>query len=76
MVGPRSTVMKCEPSELVDTSRSVVAPMGRGPGTTETFAASFPPGPAFSRILLPGDACSSRSAKLVAVLLSTTMAWA
>ena len=53
IVGPRSPVMKCEPSELVDTSRSVVAPLGGGPGMIETFCSTVPPWPAFCRIGSP-----------------------
>ena len=68
--------MKCEPSELVDTSRSVVAPFGRGPGTIETFCSIIEPAPPFSRSPMPGDANSLTSMKLVAALPSTTIAWA
>ena len=76
IVGPCLTVMKCEPSELVDTTRSVVAPLGRGPGTTDTFCSIIEPAPLFSRIPMPGEARSFRSMKLVAALSSTTIAWA
>ncbi|NEV00485.1 hypothetical protein [Bradyrhizobium uaiense] len=70
------TAVKCEPSELVEIRRSVAAPFGRGPGTTETFCSIIEPSPPFSTMPMPGEAKSFRSIRLVATLESTAMACA
>jgi hypothetical protein len=61
---------------LVETRRSVVAPLGRGPGTIETFCSIIEPAPPLSSSPMPGEANSLTSMKLVAALPSTTIACA